>query len=231
MPFFIPRKRKVSVRTTWTRLEKWLQKNLPAAHRSLNHGATQRQIRDLEKATRRTLPDDLKESLLIHNGQKDVLEGVVFGLLLIPIDWILSDWELMRRVPEDGAASAEHGSTPIDAVQCCDNHPGWIPLTFDGSGSHLGVDLAPGVKGAWGQVINFGKSEYNHFAISASWGDFLADLMDELAAGNYSLVTEDHGRVIFNWKEPLNYHFCDALRTLHKERVTGNQPTRRPGSR
>ena len=219
MAFFGPhRKRKPSVRATWTRLEKWYAKQLPAAHKSLNRGASKRQIAELEKATRRTLPDDLKESLLIHNGQSQVVEGVVFGLRLLPIDRILSDWEIVRAVHDDGASSKRTKSLPKNAVQCCENHPGWMPLTDDSSGGHIGIDLAPGAEGTWGQVINFGKSEYAHYAISHSWGDFLADIADELTSGNYRIQVHDDETCEFNIAKPTTGHFCDALAGLYRKR-------------
>ena len=105
MPFFVPRKRKPSVKSTWTRIDKWLSKHLPDVQKSLNRGATKRQLKDFETLTRRVLPDDVKESLLIHNGQADVTTGVIFGLQLMPLDQMACSWEGVRPFEEDGSES------------------------------------------------------------------------------------------------------------------------------
>ena len=219
MPFFStePRKRKPSVKSTWARIDKWLAKNLPQVSEALNPPATEEQIAQFEKVTRRQLPRDVRDSLRIHNGQRDVATGVVFGLLLLPLDRVLSDWEAVRTLEDDGAEYEYCTSKPKKAVQLCQNHPGWIPLIADWSGSHLGVDTAPGVAGTTGQVINFGRSEDQHFAISLSWGDFLADMMDQFASGNVIIDTEDEEFIDFKLKAPRNDHFGDALPQLYKQ--------------
>src|SRR5207249_1783999 len=93
-------------------------------------------------------------------------------------------WESDRRPPDDGAARAR-ASYPAGAVQSCDSHPGWVPLTFDWGFSYLGVDLAPGLKGTWGQVIVFGRPEHRLLVAAESWRAFLAGYYSELRAGNF----------------------------------------------
>lgn len=219
MPFFVPRKRKPSVKSTWARIDKWLSKHLPNVQKSLNRGATKRQIKDFETLTRRVLPDDVKESLLIHNGQADVTTGVIFGLQLMPLDQMAGSWECVRPFEEDGSESSRVKSLPKGAVQRCENHPGWIPMTHDWSGSHIGIDTAQGITGNWGQVINFGRSEYTHVAISSSWRDFLADFMDELANENFNLEDTGDGTKEFVLADPKNSHFCDILPQFYKKRA------------
>ena len=156
---------------------------------------------------------------MIHDGQADVAEGVIFGLRLLPIDRIFNDWEILRRIPDDGSADARIKSIPQFAVQCCDTHPGWVPLTDDWSGSHFGVDLAQGLSGTWGQVINFGKSESIHYAVSNSWREFLADVMDELANGNFSLIEHEDGDVEFKLAKPTTGYLSTALHQFYPSRT------------
>lgn len=221
------RKRKPSVRQTWDRLRRWFATHLPEVLDSLNRGATQKQIRQLESLTRRPLPDDLRESLQIHNGEsvewieKDgvtIFTGCIFGLQLLSADRIADNWEVVRRADRDGAESKWAASCPEGAVQLCESHPGWIPLTCDGSGNHLGVDLAPGLKGTWGQVITFGPDDPEHCVAANSWGEFLADVADDLEAGNYTITEEQSVNVRyqhFGFKDPFVGHLHQSLVRRH----------------
>jgi cell wall assembly regulator SMI1 len=206
------RTRRPSVRITWNRLHRWFSRHIPEVLESLNPGASDQQIAELEAFTRRTLTDDVKQSLMIHNGQQDVTTGAVFGLLLLPIERICRSWEIVRRNPQDGAESKLVTSDPRGAVQLCDSHPGWIPLTDDWSGNHIGIDLAPGLKGAWGQAIVFGQSEGRHYVAANSWAELLADIADELADGNFRVErSAGGGQIDYSIDNPPVRHFHEAI--------------------
>jgi len=57
------------VRSSWKRLDIWLTTHAPATAASLQAGATETQLVDVEKALGRKLPADFRECFLIHNGQ------------------------------------------------------------------------------------------------------------------------------------------------------------------
>jgi hypothetical protein len=53
--------------------------------------------------------------------------------------------------------------------------------------AYFGLDLNPGLNGVVGQVVNFGRDEENKYVLATNWARFLADVADELEAGNFAV--------------------------------------------
>lgn len=85
-------------------------------------------------------------------------------------------------------------SIPPLAIQPVYAHSGWIPLVTDDAGNHIAIDLAPGPKGKYAQVIMFGRDFDTKFVIADNWGDFLLNFVNDLENGNWTLVdnTDDY---------------------------------------
>ncbi|AMD18639.1 HBL263Wp [Eremothecium sinecaudum] len=85
-------------------------------------------------------------------------------------------------------------SVPPLAIQCVYAHPGWVPLVTDKAGNHIGIDLAPGPKGKYAQVIMFGREFDTKYVVGDNWGDFLLSFVNDLENGNWVLVdnTDDY---------------------------------------
>ncbi|CDR39174.1 CYFA0S03e00474g1_1 [Cyberlindnera fabianii] len=83
-------------------------------------------------------------------------------------------------------------SFPPGYIQPVYANDSWIPLLTDYAGNHIGVDLAPGPKGKYGQVIIFGREFDTKFLLASSWGDFLLSFVKDLEEGNY--ILDDGGR-------------------------------------
>lgn len=81
-------------------------------------------------------------------------------------------------------------SVPPLAIKPVYANYGWIPLVTDNAGNHIGVDLAPGPKGKYGQVILFGREFDTKFVVANNWGDFLLSFANDLVLGNWLLVNE-----------------------------------------
>jgi cell wall assembly regulator SMI1 len=209
----LAKKRVASVAASWDRLHRWFDRNLPELRAELRPGAPAVRIERFERATRRTLPDDVRASLRIHDGQRSPCRttGCVYGLGLMSLRHMLDIWELNRRPPDDGAVREGMSSHPAGAVQPCRSHPGWVPLTHDWGGNYLGVDLAPGLKGTWGQVIVFGHSEHRLFVVADSWAAFLTQYYHELRTGNGLVERPPGERVVFRPRSPDVHHYHEAV--------------------
>lgn len=91
------------VAESWRRIEAWLEKHLPILKLSLRPGVSRTDLKEFEKAIGRSLPDDVRASWMIHDGQRpvpylpDAVEysvedddallgkGVVFGSEVLPL--------------------------------------------------------------------------------------------------------------------------------------------------
>ena len=98
-------------------------------------------------------------------------------------------------------------SIPPETIQAAYAHPAWIPLVTDNAGNHIGVDLAPGPNGTYGQVIMFGREFDVKFAVADNWGEFLLSFANDLEIGNWYLIDDSddyfagEGELVFRDKK------------------------------
>lgn len=85
---------------------------------------------------------------------------------------------------------AKQDCVPPLTIQKTYAHPAWIPMVRDWGGNNLAVDLAPGPKGHWGQVILFGRDYDTKYVIARNWASLLALVADDLNSGKW-FVDED----------------------------------------
>src|SRR5687768_15301119 len=79
-------RRAAQVSTSWARIKAWLRGNLPETLADLCPGASAALIEEFENTIGRRLPDDVRESWRIHNGQEGFnIPGVIFGSALLPL--------------------------------------------------------------------------------------------------------------------------------------------------
>jgi cell wall assembly regulator SMI1 len=87
------------VAESWRRIEEWLDEHLPAVKATLRPGVSRKHLSEFEKLVGRALPEDVRESWRIHDGQGHIPNGsyaasdgpvpgslgLVFGQELIPL--------------------------------------------------------------------------------------------------------------------------------------------------
>ncbi|KAJ5231998.1 Glucan synthesis regulatory protein [Penicillium chermesinum] len=154
---------------SWRKIERWLEDNFEELLDNLGEGCTQNDINELEHELDCSLPLELRESLMIHDGQErpGLPTGLLFSVMLLDCEEIVQERHNWKTVNEDILAAPmvhnapelleRQDSQPPGAVQKAYAHPAWIPLARDWGGNHLAIDLAPGPAGKWGQVIIFGR--------------------------------------------------------------------------
>jgi cell wall assembly regulator SMI1 len=202
---FLPRhehRTAAPVAESWKRLESWYGAHLPELLALLRPGCSPEELASFEKEFRLALPDDVKASFLIHDGQQlHTSPGAIAGQPFDSLDRIRHNFGFWRELCAD-AEQADHvllesqydTSFPIDAIQCENATPYWIPLG-DWDGNCYGIDLNPGPNGVVGQVINFGRDEENKYVLALTWAHFLEDIADEFEAGHLVPMADENGRV------------------------------------
>ncbi|GAA2912821.1 hypothetical protein GCM10010517_79370 [Streptosporangium fragile] len=138
-----PRVRPVSPRVTravnrqWLRIERWLRANAPETHRTLAGPGRARTIAIAEAQMGLRFPDDLRASLLRHDGAVSLGQVQPFGFLgngSLGVRGIRDTWRQLCGT--DGEADGGEGADPR-----ADRWDGrMIPFGVDGSGDHLVID-------------------------------------------------------------------------------------------
>jgi len=88
---------------SWGRIERWLEDNYEELFENLGAGCTQNDLNELEHELDCSLPQDVRESIMIHDGQErgGLPTGVVFGCMLLDCEEIVQEWAQWRRTHEE----------------------------------------------------------------------------------------------------------------------------------
>ncbi|MEZ0163259.1 SMI1/KNR4 family protein [Kineococcus sp. LSe6-4] len=163
----------------------------------LNPPATDAQLGAAEAHLGRPLPADVRTVYRLADGQVQWRHddprwaaGLVGGEPLLPLAGVLLHWDQWAGFDGETGLDEFASSTPEGFV-----HPryalrGWVPLTHDGGGNHVGVDLDPDVRGTVGQVITFGRDDEQHQVLAPSLLSYLQQFGDLLEQG-YGVPGED----------------------------------------
>ncbi|KAG7795890.1 hypothetical protein KL929_003652 [Ogataea haglerorum] len=101
-------------------------------------------------------------------------------------------------------------SVPKGAVQEVYYHNKWIPLVKDNEGNNIALDLAPGPRGRWGQIILFGRDFDTKFVVASCFTEFLLNLADDLEDGKFYIDEIDEDLVYT--ENGKTYSYFDVLK-------------------
>jgi cell wall assembly regulator SMI1 len=196
------------VNEIWRRIEAWFTKNVPGDFYAqgfgpvpLPEGASEEEIRKAEKklkvrkGLRLRLPDDVRQSYLLHDG----CDGIFENYELLPVEKIPYRW----RVYIDGAADARktYGESAVTLATAGPMknelwNPYWIPLLDTGGGrTYFCVDLDPAEGGQVGQLIRINTDDQVGKVVAGSFTEWLSAFADELDAGLFSWE-EDYEAIV-----------------------------------
>lgn len=105
---------------SWGRIDRWLEDNYEELFEQLGIGATVNDVNELEHELDCTLPQEVRESLQLHDGQErgGMPTGIIFGCMLLDCEEIMQEWQNWRVVNEaylTEARSYEIPQAPIKA--------------------------------------------------------------------------------------------------------------------
>lgn len=85
---------------SWKKIDRWAEENYPELFDQLCDGCTTNDLNELEHQLDCSLPQDVRESLQIHDGQEGGGRptGIIFGSMLLDCEEIVQEWENWRKV-------------------------------------------------------------------------------------------------------------------------------------
>lgn len=188
------------MRAVWARIENWLRLNAPSLMETLQAGAFDTEIEELETRLSIQLPEDVKASYRIHNGQSDVGYPFLYGYEFISLEDIYGQWEIEREV--DTQIREIYGNNYPSEInsQLRENevrneswNPRWIPLATNGAGDHYCLDLAPTEKGNLGQIISVARENDTRPLLAPSFQVWLEQFANALEVGEYVFSAKYRG--------------------------------------
>ncbi|MGL3199273.1 MULTISPECIES: SMI1/KNR4 family protein [Curtobacterium] len=163
----------------------------------LHPPASEADITATEAHLGQRLPEDVRALYRLHDGQHQYTPqeprfaaGLFAGLAMLPLADVAVQWDQWDGYEQQEEMDEFASSTPEGFVQPKYSARGWIPLTHDGSGNHIGVDLDPGPAGTVGQVIMFGADDDEHQVLAPSLTSYLEQVADLIASGDITPTGE-----------------------------------------
>ncbi|MCA9619281.1 MAG: SMI1/KNR4 family protein [Myxococcales bacterium] len=163
----------------WIIIEGWFQRHAPGAFVP-RPPATQAQIDAAEATIGYPLPDDYKQSLLLHDGVEQNAElAWLYAPWLAPIDDCVQAWTDQREYDDEEELEAAEDEPVLPAL----NHPKRFPILgtayWDYNVTY--VDGAPGPAGKEGQLVTLVSEcdfEVTAGSFAALWSR-IAELMEQ----------------------------------------------------
>lgn len=176
----------------WKRIEDWLAVNNPKILNSLQPGATDAELHISEESMSIELPEDVKQSYRIHDGQSNIAPPLMGEWRLLSLKSIKKQWELMKELADKGQLTAK--ATSDGKVQAEWWNCKWIPIAHNGAGDFHCLDLDPTPNGSVGQMICFWHMSEERKVIASSFQIWLKEFAEDLESGRYKVK---HGELKF----------------------------------
>ena len=201
------------------RLDAWYAANLAADKYAFNPPATDAQLDAFENLVGFRMPGSYRQLYKWQEGENDDRWGHIYGLPLLPLKHATADWKTWTKTLAAFGGNRyviPGGAWPEGAVDPAYINLRWVPLTTDGSGGHIGLDLDPWPGGRSGQVILYGRDEDVKVVLAESLGQFLDWIAGLLESGNFRLKAAADEVVLrqFRLKQPPSDHFHEGARIL-----------------
>ncbi|MBY3620581.1 SMI1/KNR4 family protein [Acinetobacter sp. CUI P1] len=162
-----------------------LKSHIPSIETLLNPAVEESEINLFESLMNCKFPEDFRKLYMNSNGEGELVFGVMAGLHWMNIESIVSNWKSLLKSAYDIISSK------ADIIKEGNYREGWIPFAEDGGGSYLAIDLDPGEKGIYGQIITIDHNSQFSYVIAESLGHFFEFIDSSLRNGSIGIREED----------------------------------------
>jgi cell wall assembly regulator SMI1 len=188
----------IEIENLWTRLERWARSNAPEMLSGLNPGASGEEIDQLEAKVNLTLPDALKSSLSIHNGEDDGSPSKVFAEFgaYLSTSQIAVEWAQRQNAAEQGDPYEERWTSelvrdgiisvsgPVVPMMYCNS---WLPIMECNGDIFWALDFSPAEGGVAEQLIEVDWEGCSWKVIASSFEEFMGGYVGDLESGRYRI--------------------------------------------
>ncbi len=177
------------VEQRWNTIRAWLEDGHADALEMFHGPAAPEAIANAERELGRTLPDDYRRFLVLHDGQDDGAP-MVGSCALYPVGTLAAEYEWLHGLyEEEGTIDADLAGTGVRPVQCA---RGWIPIGRSARGrDFLCLDLEPAPGGRSGQIIQLSVDLDDRPLIAPSFADLLSVFFTQLQTGEIEVEDSD----------------------------------------
>ncbi len=203
----------------FTQFQDWINTNAPAA--SYRPPANVAAISNFEDKSNLQIPEELRQLLLIADGEARLSAGSIGNWRLMSIGEIQAAWGLLTQLDLKGAfANLDPQASPYLAPLWWS--PAWIPFATNDSGGFFCIDNNPPEPIRTGQVLIFFQDWSPRFLVAGNLSAWFERINDDLRSGVYTYdEVEGFTGEAFLWSSLEGKHLLDAhsgkLITQHEE--------------
>lgn len=191
---------------------KMIKKYVPNIEECLNAPVENKKIDELEAISGKNIPECFRKLYLGHNGENEMVSGVMAGFRWMNIESIISNWKLLQNSAYDITSALE------GIIQDGEFKKGWIPFAEDCGGSFLVMDLEPGIKGTSGQIITIDNDSSISYVVSENIQMFFEFIEKNFENGNLNTWQDGNVKII-DWKQGHLFDNAIALNSTMIKRI------------
>lgn len=166
----------------WRRIDDQLAALIPDVLErlgSLPPGAGEGEIARLEGVLGFRLPEDVRQSYAIHDGTGS---RTLYDYGLSDSEEIAGNWAMMRELLEGGEFD-DSDAKPRGPIRARWWDTKWVPITDNGSGNHICLDLDPAEGGTPGQLIDWDHERGPTHVVAPGLRAYLERFASDLETG------------------------------------------------
>lgn len=176
------------MRKNWNIIISWLKENALPVFNDLFPGVDASELSAAENKIGAPFPADMKQSLLIHNGQRGAAAPLMGDWQLMYVKIIVERWEMLKTGYDNW--KGEKGN---DAEN--DWNYKMIPIAHNGAGDFICINLDKG-KETYGEIKIYSRMEgLDKKVQEKSYTEWLGKFADDLAAGKYKYEDDQMIRI------------------------------------
>ncbi len=186
-----------TIQASWKRIEQWLEANAEELFDELQPPAPPARIAKVEQTLGVTFPDDFRESLAIHDGQRH--KGLALFdtyYCLRPLVAIPAARDLLLGLRSQLGASVDTGIEAAPGVRPVSWHEKWVPILEAGVRQQICLDLDPSKGGHVGQLVRYELESDKRDLVAPSFEAWLEAFATKLGSGQIRVRRDRDGDVI-----------------------------------
>lgn len=180
-----------NVEAAWKRIRAWYEENVKELPYldffDWGPPASRHELASLEEGVECVLPNDVRETYAIYNG--DNKQCVLPGGYLMDLSEVSKTWKMFKTPFDEGLFEGSE-TTPEGPIKPDWWNPRWIPVLHNGGGDYHCIDMDPAPGGSVGQFFKFQHETGPSNVLALSFGEFLEDFANDLEAKKYVFDTE-----------------------------------------
>ena len=173
---------------SFLKIKNWAENHAPGI--TFQSPAKAAALKNFREKSGLSLPEDLRELLLLADGETRSSAGMIGNWRLMPIAEIQAAWGLLNKINHKGAFSSLEPK-PSPYIRRDWWHPAWIPFISSDHGDYFCLDTFPPDPDRLGQVILFMQAQPDRYLIAASLRAWLDRVWRDLNSGRYHFESEE----------------------------------------